>query len=178
MDFRSALAASIGRLPTQRHILFQLRHNRVRMIVNEPEIVAAIEADPVVGKLVSFAVMESLSLVQQYALVSSSRALAGMHGMGLAWTMLLASEAGGKSSCLEITGQWKLFNRLDYYSLSRANGVHYMRLAQPNAAECVHCRRCSYRTCGNVTANATQVIEKLRAMAGLLALGSHVELEL
>lgn len=58
-----------------------------------------------------------------------------MHGMGLAWTMLLASEAGGKSSCLEITGQWKLSNRLkkrqwklsnrlDYYSLSRANGVH------------------------------------------------------
>ena len=134
------------------------------MMVNEAEIVRDVLADPYVGKHVRFAVMEELSVIEQYRLISSSRALAGMHGMGLAWAMLLAADAGGKSSCLEITGTWSKFNRLDYYSMSRANGVHYLRLNQPNALECVHCKRCSYRTCGNITANATEVVAKLRVM--------------
>ena len=161
-DFRGALAASIGQPSPKRQILFQLRHNGVRMMTNEEEVRAAVLADPVVGGAVHFEVMEKLSVVAQYRLVSSSRALAGMHGMGLAWAMLLASDAGGKSSCLEITGSWSKFNRLDYYSMSRANGVHYMRLSQPNAPECVHCKRCSYRTCGNITASASEIVSKLR----------------
>ena len=168
-DFRSALAASVGRLPAQRRILFQLRHNGVRQIVNEAEVVSSVQADQVVGGLVKFAVMESLSVMEQYELVSTSRALAGMHGMGLAWAMLLASDAGGKASCLEITGQWAKFNRLDYYSLSKANGVQYIRLSMPNAPECIHCRRCSYRTCGNVTATVSTLIAKLRYMASIWA---------
>ena len=127
------------------------------------------QADQVVGGLVKFAVMESLSVMEQYELVSTSRALAGMHGMGLAWAMLLASDAGGKASCLEITGQWAKFNRLDYYSLSKANGVQYIRLSMPNAPECIHCRRCSYRTCGNVTATVSTLIAKLRYMASIWA---------
>ena len=79
--------------------------------------------------------------------------------------MLLASDAGGKASCLEIIGTWSKFNRLDYLSMSRANGVHYMQVRMPNAPECVHCHRCSYRTCGNVTANVTSLLGKLRSMA-------------
>lgn len=164
IDFRSALADSSGRRSAQRQILFQLRHTRVRQIVNEQELVSSVKADPIIGGLVRFVIMETLSVMEQYALISASPSLAGMHGMGLAWTMLLASEAGG-SSMLEITGVWPKFNRLDYYSLSRANGVRYVRLSQPNAPECVHCKRCSYRTCGNITANTTQIIDKLRLMA-------------
>ena len=163
-DFRAALAASISRPPPKPQVLFQLRHNRVRMMVNEPEVVRHVLADASVGRYVNFVVMEELSVVEQFRIVSSSRALAGMHGMGLAWAMLLASEAGGKSSCLEITGTWSKFNRLDYFSMSRANGVQYMRLSQPNAIECIHCRRCSYRTCGNITANASEIVSKLRVM--------------
>lgn len=164
-DFRSALASSINPPPPKRQILFQLRHNGVRMMVNEAQVRAEVLADAEVGRLVHFTVMEELSVIEQYRLVSSSRSLAGMHGMGLAWAMLLGSQAvGGKSSCLEITGSWAKFNRLDYYSMSRANSVHYMRLSQPNAPECVHCKRCSYRTCGNITANASQIVAKLRVM--------------
>ena len=166
-DFRAALSASVGPMPAQRRILFQLRHNGVRQMINEAEVVAGVSADPVVGKLVKFVVMESLTVLEQYALISTSRGLAGMHGMGLAWAMLLASEAGGKASCLEITGMWSKFNRLDYVSMSKANGVQYLRLSMPNAPECIHCHRCSYRTCGNVTANVTNLIGKLIHMTTL-----------
>ena len=169
VQFRAALTASIRQPPPERRILFQLRRNGVRQMVNVDEVTTAIRSDPEVGALVRFVVMEELSVIQQYSLISSSRALAGMHGMGLAWSMLLSSEAAvGKSSCLEITGTWAKFNRLDYFSMSKANGVHYMRLSQPNAPECVHCRRCSYRTCGNITANASQIVDKLKLMASWL----------
>jgi len=166
-DFRIALAASVGPRLARRRILFQLRHNGVRMMSNEQHIVSEVSSDVDVGSIVQFVVMESLPVMEQYALVSTSRGLAGVHGMGLAWAMLLASDAGGKASCLEITGQWSKFNRLDYYSMSKANSVQYLRLAFPNAPECIGCRRCSYRTCGNVTANATVLIKKLRYMTSL-----------
>ena len=166
-DFRAALASSIGQFPAQRRIIFQLRHNGVRQMVNEADVVAGVAADPLVGGLVKFVVMESLSVIQQYEIITSSRALAGMHGMGLAWAMLLASDQGGQASCLEITGMWSKFNRFDYMSMSKANGVRYLRLSMPNAPECVHCYRCSYRTCGNVTANVSTIVNKLQYMARL-----------
>lgn len=166
-DFRSALSASVGRLPAQRRVLFQLRRNGVRQMINAEEVVARVHADPVVGSLVQFVVMEDHPVMKQYELISTSRALVGMHGMGLAWSMLLASDAGGRASCLEILGTWAKFNRLDYLSMSRANGVHYLQVRMPNAPECVHCHRCSYRTCGNVTANITTLVDKLRYMVTL-----------
>jgi hypothetical protein len=166
-DFSSALAASHGRRLVARRILFQLRHNGVRMMVNEQAVVSDVRADPVVGELVRFVVMEDLPVMEQYEVVSTSRALAGMHGMGLAWAMLLGTEVGSTSSLLEMTGSWSKFNRLDYYSMSRANGVRYLRVAFANAPECVHCWRCSYRTCGNVTVNTTLLVSKLRMMASL-----------
>ena len=111
--------------------------------------------------------MEDVPVMRQYQLVSTSRALAGMHGMGLAWSMLLASDAGGKASCLEILGEWAKFSRLDYVSMSHANDVMYLKVNMPNAPECVHCHRCSYRTCGNVTANVTKLIDRLRFQVSL-----------
>lgn len=165
VDFRAALAASARPPRVRTTILFQLRHNGVRQIVNEDEVVAGVKADPVLGDRVRFVVMESLPVMEQYAAISSATSLAGMHGMGLAWTMLLGSAAGTRSSCLEITGMWAKFNRLDYYSLSRANNVRYLRLSQPNAPECLSCKRCSYRTCGNITANVSQMVDKLKHMA-------------
>ena len=163
-EFRAALTTHVGHPAPKRQILFQLRHNGVRQMSNEAEVCAAIKADAVVGGVVHFEVMEKLSVIEQYQLVSSSRALVGVHGMGLAWSMLLASDAASGSATLEITGKWSKFNRLDYYSMSRANNVHYLRISQRNAPECLNCRRCSYRTCGNITANVTEIIERLRTM--------------
>ena len=161
--FRQGISGSLGRpiLP-QPQILFQLRRGS-RQIVNEAELRAAIEADAIVGKSVRFAVMEHLRVMDQYELVQSSMALAGVHGMGLAWTMLLNSTAGGTRTCLEILGQWPSFNRLDYYMLSQANGVYYLRLQQRSSPECV-CKGCHYRACGNVTANATEILPVLQLM--------------
>jgi hypothetical protein len=166
-DFRGALADSLHTQPPARRLLFQVRRNGIRQIVNEVELRAGVEADPLLREVVHFAVMETLPVTQQYALVSSARSLAGVHGMGLAWTALLPSDESSTSSCLEIVGTWRQFSRIDYDSLSRANGVHFMRLSQPNAPECGElCRGrwCSYRTCGNITANVTQVSARLRAM--------------
>ena len=57
--------------------------------------------------------------------------------MGLAWTMLLPSDARGASSCLEILGMWPSFQRNDYYQLSKANGVYYLRMQQRSSRECI-----------------------------------------
>ena len=164
-SFRASLAASLGHpIRPQRRILFQLRRNGNRQIVNEVEFRAGVEADPLVGKLVRFAVMEELPVMDQYALLQSSRALAGVHGMGLAWTMLLPSDARGSSSCLEILGTWPSFQRNDYYMLSKANNVYYIRIQQRSSPECI-CKGCHYRVCGNVTGNLTEVVPALRYMA-------------
>ena len=160
-DFGGALASSVGVTPVQRRVLFQVRRNGVRQMMNELEVRNAVAADPLLANTVMFTVMEHLPVMEQYALVSSSMALAGMHGMGLAWTMLLPSAASGKSSTLEITGEWKSFGRTDYYALSVANNVHYVRLRQPNWPGCL-CRGCNYRTCGNVTAVVSDVLTTLR----------------
>ena len=97
-----------------------------------------------------------------------------MHGMGLAWTMLLPQSATGRTSCLEIVGEWSKFGRLDYYSLSITNDVHFIRLVQPNWPGCLMfleaCgspgkkARCNYRSCGNVTANVDDVMQVLHYM--------------
>ena len=162
--FTRALAKSAGVEAVKRRVLFQLRRNGIRQIVNEDEVRAAVAGDSTLAATVYFAVMEHLPVMEQHALVSSSTALAGMHGMGLAWTMLLSSSAIGRSSCLEITGEWAKFNRADYVSLSLANNVHYVRVIQKNWPGCFACKRCNYRNCGNVTANATQLVEALHYM--------------
>ena len=166
--FRQAIAASLGGPPLEpkRRILFQLRkrgEKGSRQISNVDEFQAAIEADPVLGSRVRFAVMEALPVMEQYALISQSYALAGVHGMGLAWTMLLPSDARGASSCLEILGMWPSFQRNDYYQLSKANGVYYLRMQQRSSRECI-CYGCHYRVCGNVTVNATEVAPVLKYM--------------
>ena len=165
LHFRQALAITVVPPAAERRILFLLRRNGVRQIVNEEALRTAVDSDPTLVGAVKFVVMETLPVMAQYRLVSSSRSLAGMHGQGLAWSMLLASDAGrGGSSCLEITGRWHEFRRLDYYSNSLANGVRYKRLVQPNAPECESCKRCSYRTCGNVTVDVSSLIRTLHDM--------------
>ena len=161
-DFNSKLAWSAGSDAAKERVIFQVRRSGTRQMVNEDAVRAAVEADGALSSVVQFVVMEELPVMKQYALVSSSLALAGVHGMGLAWTMLLPSHEAGRTSCLEITGEWGKFARLDYYSLSAANGVHYVRLLQPNWEGCYHCRRCNYRSCGNVTANTSDVLHTLR----------------
>lgn len=162
--FRMSIAATLGSpVPQQRRILFQLRRNGARQVVNEAELRAGIESDPVVGKVVHFAVMEELRIMDQFELVQTSTSLAGVHGMGLAWTMLLPSDARGSSSCLEILGQWPSFQRNDYYQLSRANNVYYMRIEQRTSPECF-CYGCHYRVCGNITADLSQIVPVLRFM--------------
>lgn len=165
LGFREALSASLHAPPAQARLLFQVRRNGVRQIVNERELRSAVEADAVCSGAVRFAVMEELTLLQQYRLISSSQSLAGVHGQGLAWSMLLASQPQGRSSCLEIIGHWPSFSRLDYRSTSLANNVHYLRLVQPNAPECeTRCRRCNYRLCGNVTVEIATVMRTLHQM--------------
>ena len=172
--FNHALSASVGISAPKKRILFQVRRTGIRQIVNEEVMRTAVAADATLSTLVHFVVMESLPVMKQYELVSSSLALAGMHGMGLAWTMLLPSNAApGRTSCLEITGEWKLFARLDYYSMSIANEVHYVRLIQPNWPGCYACKRCNYRSCGNVTMNASDIIYTLRYMAHRLERGDE-----
>lgn len=163
-SFRNAIAASITpRLPhPNRQILFQLRRG-TRQIVNMRAFRNDIEADPVLASAVRFAIMEDLPVMEQYALVQASTSLAGVHGMGLAWTMLLPSDGRGRSSCLEIVGMWPSYRRHDYYMLSRANDVYYLRMQQSASPECI-CYGCHYRACGNITANATQIIPVLRWM--------------
>ena len=88
-SFRASLAASLGHpVEPKRRILFQLRRGGARHIVNEAEFRSSIEEDPMLRGRVRFAVMEHLPVMEQYALVASSFSLAGVHGMGLAWTML------------------------------------------------------------------------------------------
>ena len=169
-DFRSALSASVGVPPPEKRILFQVRRNGIRQIANEASLRAA--ATAALGDAVRFVAMEELPLMQQYRLISSSRSLAGMHGQGLAWSMLLASDQANpySSSCLEIVGKWPGFKRLDYHSNSAANSVHYVRLVQENAPECEIrvCKRCSYRNCGNVTVSVEAVVKVLRKMVDRL----------
>ena len=167
IDFRSALVSSVIGLTAVRRIVFIERRNGVRQIVNQPELRSAVEGDATLGDAVRFVVLEDLPVLQQYRLIGSSRSLAGVHGQGLAWTMLLASDAGGGgSSCLEIVGNWRAFQRKDYHSNSVANGVQYIRLVQPNAPECDAkiCQRCTYRTCGNVTVHVPTVLRTLHTM--------------
>ena len=172
--FRNAIAATVSPpIRRQQRILFQLRHSGARHIVNELEFRSAIEADPVLGQRVHFAVMEDLPVMEQYALIQSSTSLAGVHGMGLAWTMLLPADSLGASSCLEITGMWPSFHRHDYYMLSKANDVYYLRIQQLASPECI-CYGCHYRMCGNITANATEVAPVLRWMVQRFAGGVAV----
>ena len=166
--FRSALASNVflgaaNEMRARPRVLFQLRHNGARQIVNEIEFKNEIQADPRLQGVVLFAVMEELPVIEQYKLIVTSTSLAGVHGMGLAWTMLLPSDSRGLSSCLEVTGMWPSYHRMDYYMLSRANGVYYLRMQQPTSPECL-CVGCHYRGCGNLTANATQVAPVLRWM--------------
>ena len=172
-SFRAGIAASM--LPLlqrpKRRILFQLRRG-TRQIVNIDSFRSAIEADPLLGGVVHFAIMEDLPVMEQYALVQSSTSLAGVHGMGLAWAMLLPSDSRSRSSCLEIVGMWPSYRRLDYYMLSRANGVYYMRMQQPASPECI-CYGCHYRICGNITANATQISPVLKWMVRRFDVGSE-----
>jgi hypothetical protein len=169
--FASALAATLlTHHRPHRRILFQVRRNGVRQIVNEAAVRTAIASDPVLSVMVHFCTMEQLPVVEQHELVSTSAAIAGMHGMGLAWSMLLPSSVRGRSSCMEITGDWAKFSRLDYYSMAQANGVHYVRLKQPNSMDGSR-RRCNYRSCGNVTANVTQVVEALYYLADRIHYG-------
>ena len=176
-SFRNALSASVGVQPVVRRILFQLRRGKSRRIANEAELRAGIASDPLLHDVVHFEIMEALPVMRQYELVSTSPALAGVHGMGLAWTALLAPYGQGGSSCLEITGVWSGFARSDYYSMSVANGVHFIRLKQPNAPECgplcTQGRFCNYRTCGNVTVNIADVAAKLKLMVSRMDKAGH-----
>ena len=38
------------------------------------------------------------------------------------------------------------------------------RAGQANAVECLTCYKCSFRTCGNITANTSQVVQTLNLM--------------
>ena len=175
--FGQALAVSFGggkARTVERRLIFQLRRSGTRQIVNEDELRSAVKANAALASVVQFSVFESLPVKDQHALVSSSMGLAGMHGMGLAWTMLLPQSATGRTSCLEIIGEWSKFARLDYYSLSITNDVHFIRLMQPNWPGCLMfleaCgspgkkARCNYRSCGNVTANVYDVVQVLHYM--------------
>ena len=171
LDFRNALSTSVGSPPAQPRLLFQMRvgasHGMlgVRQIVNIQELQAAVAADPLASGSVRFVVMEKLTLLEQYTLISSSQSLAGVHGQGLAWSMLLSAAPDWRSTCLEIIGRWPSFSRKDYYSTSHANGVRYLRLVQDNAPECeTRCKWCNYRSCGNLTVNVSTVVLTLRQM--------------
>ena len=164
-SFRRAPLPALVAQPLSRHsrILFQLRRNGARHIVNEDAFRASVEAHDALKGRIHFAVMEALPLMEQFSLVQQSEALAGVHGMGLAWTLLLPSDSRKRSSCLEITGAWPSFRRNDYYMLSQANGVAYLRMQQQSSPECI-CYGCHYRVCGNITVNATQVAVVLERM--------------
>ena len=163
--FRGAIAASLGHPASpERRILFQMRHSGSRQVVNEVQLQAAIAADPRLRQIVRFAAMEELPVMEQYRLIASAGGLVGVHGMGLAWTMLLPADARGTRSCLEILGMWPSFSRNDYYMLSKANGVYYMRMQQRTSPECI-CNGCNYRGCGNITANVTELSPVLQYMA-------------
>lgn len=160
-----AISSAVARgAIVQRRIIFQLRRSGTRQLVNEEALRAAVAGNAILAGVVQFSVFESLPIREQHALVSMSTALAGVHGMGLAWTMLLPHSAVGQSSCLEITGEWAKFGRSDYYSLSQANNVHYIRLAQPNWPGCLQVHRPNYRSCGNITANIADFVQVLTYM--------------
>ena len=61
--------------------------------------------------------------------------------------------------------------------MSVANGVHFIRLKQPNAPECgplcTQGRFCNYRTCGNVTVNIADVAAKLKLMVSRMDKAGH-----
>lgn len=163
-----AVAASMGGLPVvqMKRVIFLERLGTTRQIVNLQSLRQAVQKDRILKEQIHFACFENLPLAEQFRIVSTSRGIAGVHGQGLAWSLMLPS--GGPRGTLEIIGQWRTFHRLDYWRTSGANGVRYMKLKQANAPECVACVGCNFRTCGNITANITQVVQALHGMVSYI----------
>ena len=169
--FQKAVAAGLpmeaDTLPER--ILFVLRHCKARTISNEAVITASIAANESLAAHVHFVVFDGLPLVEQFAQVRRSMAIAGVHGQALAWAMMLP-ESGGRSAALEITGEWPSFHKTDYVYMSEINGVRYFRLSQPNTPACVctkelraqgGCAGLNFRDCGNITAVPEEVASAL-----------------
>ena len=76
-------------------MLFVVRRSSVRSIVNLDEVHSAIDAQPTLRGRVRYVSLETLSLTEQLAAVSSSRILIGAHGQGMVWSAMLPT--GGHS---------------------------------------------------------------------------------
>lgn len=77
----------------------------VRTITNFAEVQAAIHEHPRLRGQVRYIRLESLTLSEQLAAVSAVRVLVGMHGMGMAWISMMATDQSTGHAALEIFPQ-------------------------------------------------------------------------
>jgi len=173
------------RPPVQQTILFVLRTTPTRQIANQRQLIGAIGAESSLRGKVRFLQLGELSLLKQLELVASARGIAGVNGHSLAWVAMLpkprdpshevykaasSSKAnrGAKRERREYAGCGMLelwpqavqnsHRRRDYAMLAEVAGCKHISLVQPDAPEC---RGKSPRACGNVTANASAVVDAL-----------------
>jgi len=156
-DFRRAFHLNMGspRWSVKDRILFILRRNGNRMIANEDDLRESVSLLPGLNRRVHFEVFDMLPLVQQYQLVTSSVALAGVHGQALAWTAFLPTENERHCALLEILPHslWQSTSssKGDYYSWAVMSDVQLYRVIEADTPGCIRLNTTSFRNCGNVS---------------------------
>ena len=151
--------------PSAPAIVFEVRE-RTRAIVNQAAVVAAVRGNLSVGERVHFTSLSALPVARQLEVVNAAAGLAGMHGAGLANVIFLPSDVR-RCAVLEIKGwfqgrQESILTRFDYPKLAVMSDVRMFSLfSQQDAPECVGKH---FRSCGNVTVDASALVHKLGEM--------------
>ena len=110
------------------------------------------------GLTLTFARLETLSVVAQFALVSRARLLIGNHGAGLSWAAMLPSAPHHEHRCavLELYANASADGLpVDYSHFSAASGVRYRPLAQETSPDC---QGKLIRECGHIVVDVTSLI--------------------
>ena len=153
-----------GEPPLADLALFLLRRHGPRQILNEHALNASgsggLEAliARESGLTLTFARLETLSVVAQFALVSRARLLIGNHGAGLTWAAMLPSAPHHEHRCavLELYANASADGLpVDYSHFSAASGVRYRPLAQETSPDC---RGKRIRECGHIFVDVPSLI--------------------
>ena len=153
-----------GEPPLADLALFLLRRHGARQILNEHALNASgpggLEAliARESGLTLTFARLETLSVVAQFALVSRARLLIGNHGAGLTWAAMLPSAPHHEHRCavLELYANASADGLpVDISHFSATSGVRYRPLAQETSPDC---RGKRIRECGHIFVDVPSLI--------------------